>query len=283
MRERVFIASVFVLCLLVLPGPALGAEKFGMIFDIRGNAALKSASGDVTELKRSKHILHSVKVGDTIEIRGAGRVLVVSIKDRKGYELLSDTKAEVRSAGMAKVRGTVNVKEGYNVPSEGTKGVLGGIVMRDTIKGMCIKTLTPLNTSVLTLTPTLRWKNTCEGSRMFTVMVVKERNVVFEKMTDKSSATIPAGVLKEGQTYRWLIDGGPASAILGGTLHTLGKEVADMIIQKKAGFAQQRADLPERLSFLFLLMDQNLVELAEAEIDRLQGDFPNNAFIQELK
>jgi hypothetical protein len=283
MRDRVFVVMVVVLFLLVLPGLALGAEKFGMIFDIMGNAALKSAEGDVTELKRSKHILQPVKVGDTIEVSGAGRVLVVSIKDKKGYELLSDTTAKVQSTGMAKLRGTVRVKEGYNVPAERVKVVLGGIVMRDATRGMCIKTVSPLNTSVLTLTPNLRWKNTCKGSKIVTVMVLKEGDVVFEIMTEKNSVTIPAGLLKEGQSYRWLIDGGPASAILGGTLHTLNKDFADMILQKKASFAQQGAELPERLSFLFLLMAQNLVELAEAEIDRLQGDFPENAFIQELK
>lgn len=283
MRGRVTISAVIILYLLVLPGLAVGAEKFGMIFDIKGNAALKSAVGDVTELKRSKHILHTVSVGDTIEVNGAGRVLVVSTKDKKGYELLSDTIAEVQSSGMARVKGTVNIKEGYNVPSGGTKGDIGGIVVRNAIKDMCIKSLLPLNSSVLTLTPTLRWKNTCEGTKMVSVMVLKDRYVVFEEITDKSTVTIPSGVLKADQSYRWLIDGGQSSAILGGILHTLDTEQADIINKKKAKFAQQTAELPERLSFLFLLMEQNLVELAEAEIDKLKGDFPDNSFIQGLK
>jgi hypothetical protein len=118
---------------------------------------------------------------------------------------------------------------------------------------------------------------------MFSVMVLKERNVIFEEITDKSTVTIPAGVLKEDQTYRWLIDGGPSSAILGGTIHTLDKNLADMISQQKASFAQQNIELPERLSFLFLLIDQNLVELSEAEIEKLKVDYPDNAFIRELK
>jgi hypothetical protein len=283
MWGRVFISGVLFLYILTLPGLALGAEKFGVIFDIKGNALLRTTDGDVTELKRSRHILHSVEVGDTIEVNGAGRVLVVSIKDRKGYELLSDSKLEVQSDGIERVKGTVNMKEGYNVPSGRARGDIGGIVVRDAIRDICIKSLLPINTSVLTLTPTLKWKNTCEGTKMFTVMVLKERNVIFEEITDKSSVTIPAGLLKEDQTYRWLIDGGPSSAILGGTIHTLDKNLADMISQQKASFAQQNIELPERLSFLFLLIDQNLVELSEAEIEKLKVDYPDNAFIRELK
>jgi hypothetical protein len=283
MWGRLSISAVIGFYLFVLPGLALGADKFGVIFDIRGNAALKSAAGDVTELKRSKHILQSVNVGDVIEVNGAGRVLVVSTKDKKGYELLSDTTAEVQSSGIARVKGTVNIKEGYNVPSGGTRGDIGGIVVRDTIREMCIKSLLPLNSSVLTLTPTLRWKNSCEGTKMVTVMVLKDRYVVFEEITDKSTVRIPSGVLKEDQSYRWLIDGGQSSAILGGIIYTLDSDQADIINQKKAKFAQQNVELPERLSFLFLLVEQNLVELAEAEMDKLKGDFPDNSFIQGLK
>lgn len=282
-RGRVIVSALLVPYLIVLTGLAFGAEKFGVFFDIRGNVSLKRSEGDVMELERSKHILHPVMVGDTIEVNGAGSVLVVSIKDKKGYELLSDTRAEVQSSGLAKLNGTINTKEGYHVPYKGAGGALGGIVLRDAARGRCIESLWPLNKSVLTLTPTLRWKNVCKGTKTVTVMVLKDRHIVFEKMTDKSSVTIPSDVFKEGQTYRWLIDGGPASVIVGGALYTLDKELASTISQKKESFAKQSVDLPERLSFLFLLIEQNLVDLAEAEIEKLKSDFPDNTFIQELR
>lgn len=282
-RGRVIIAVLLVPCLIVLTGLAFGAEQFGVIFDIRGNAVLKSAEGDITELKRSNHILRPVKIGDTIEVSGPGKVLVVSIKDKKGYELLHDTKAKVQGSGLARIMGTVNIKGDYNVPSKGGGEARSGIMFRGEKRDRCIESLLPLNTSVLTLTPTLRWKITCKVTKMVTVIVLMDRYVVFEEITDKSSVTIPPDVLKEEKTYRWLVDGGPASVIIGGTLYTLDNELASAIIEKKENIAKQSVDLPERLSFLFLLIEQNLLELAEAEIEKLRSDFPQNTFIQKLR
>lgn len=282
MRGKFSVGMAIMVCLLVIPALAFGAQKFGVIFDVKGDASITSATGKVTKLKKSRHILRAVKVGDTIEVNGAGKVLIVSLTDKKGYELLSNTTVKVEQTRLAKVRGTINVKEGYSVPTEGAKGPLGAIVLRNTIREVCIKTFSPLNTSVPSLTPTLKWKNSCKGSKEVSAKIIKGRSIIYETSTDKNSTVIPAGILKEGQTYRWLIDGGPANGIMGGTFSTLEKETADIILAKKAGFGQN-SNLPERLSYLFMLIEENLVELAGAELSRLQGDYPNNKYIQELK
>jgi hypothetical protein len=282
MRGRVCAGIATMVCLLVIPALAFGAQKFGVIFDVKGDASIKSATGKVTQLKKSKHILRAVKVGDIIQVSGAGKVLIVSLKDKKGYEVLSDTTAKVEPSKLAQVSGTINVKEGYSVPTGSAKGSVGAIVLRNSLREVCIKTLSPLNTSVLTLTPTLKWKNACEGSKTVSAKVIKGRSIIYETTTDNNSVIIPADILKEGQTYRWLVDGGPANGIMGGTFSTLDKETAAMILAKKAD-SGQNANLPERLSYLFMLMEENLLESANSELSRLQSDFPNNKHIQELK
>jgi hypothetical protein len=282
MRGKFNVGLLILIYLLVVPVLAFGAQKFGVIFDVKGDASIKSSTGKVIELKKSKHILRAVNVGDTVQVNGPGKVLIVSIKDKKGYEVLSDTTAKVEQTKLAKLNGTINVKEGYSVPTGSSKGPLGAIVLRNTIREICIKTLSPLNTAVLSITPTLKWKNSCEGTKEVSVKVIKGRSIIYETTIDKSTAVIPAGILKESQTYRWLVDGGPVNGIMGGTFSTLEKEATDMIQTKKAEF-DQNSNFPERLSYLFMLMEENLFELADVEITRLKSDFPNNKYIQELK
>jgi hypothetical protein len=276
MKGRFNVGLLILICLLVVPVLAFGAQKFGIIFDVKGDASIKSVTGKITQLKKSKHILRAVKVGDTVQVNGPGKVLIVSTKDKKGYEVLSDTTAKVEQTKLAKLSGTINVKEGYSVPTGSSKGPLGAIVLRNTIREICI------NTAVLSVTPTLKWKNSCEGSKEVSVKVIKGRSIIYETTTDKSTAVIPAGILKEGQTYRWLVDGGPVNGIMGGTFFTTEKEASDMIISKKVEL-DQNSNFPERLSYLFMLMEENLFELADVEITRLKNDFPNNKYIQELK
>jgi hypothetical protein len=282
MKGKSSVGLVVLICLMVIPVIALGAQKFGVIFDVKGNASIKSSTGKVTELKKSRHILRAVNVGDTIQVNGAGKVLIVSLKDKKGYAVLSDTIAKAEQTKLAKLSGTINVKEGYNVPTGNVEGPLGATVLRNTLRELCIKALSPLNTAVLSLTPTLKWKNSCEGSKEVSIKVIKGRSIIFETMTDKTMEVIPSGILEQGQTYRWLIDGGPANGIMGGTFSILDKETAAMILTKKAEF-DKNSNLPKRLNYLFMLMQENLLELADAEITRLKSDFPNNKYIQELK
>jgi hypothetical protein len=286
MMKKVLSIAILTFCAILLtstPDPAFGAQKFGLIFEVSGNATLINSKGKTKKLMRSKHILSPVRDGDTIALEGAGKIVVVSIENKTGYELTKDASIKIDGGKVRTIKGIVNVKEGYVVPKGGAKGPIGAIVLRSTVKKTCIKLLSPINTSVPSLSPTLRWENTCDGSKTVSVMVLENRRVIYEKVTDNTSEKIPSGILNEGVIYRWLIDSGPATGIVdGGTFTTLSKEVsADL--RRLYKINKNNPSLPEKLSYIFILMENDLREIAEAELLKLQKEFPGNEFIQELR
>lgn len=120
---------LFVTVMLLAPGLLFGAEKFGMVFDVKGVVVLKNALRKL-QLDKKKHILYPVRDGDTVVTGEDGRLLIVSLKRKKGYEVAPDSVVIIRG-GQAKVlEGRVTEKEGLIAPS-GSKGtkVLGGQVM----------------------------------------------------------------------------------------------------------------------------------------------------------
>jgi hypothetical protein len=114
--------------LLIVPGILFGEEKFGMVFDVKGTAVLKNPRKKLT-LEKKRHVLYPVRDGDTLVTGKNGKLLIVSLKSKKGYELAPDSVVIIRNGHAKVLDGSVKEKEGL-IPSrsKGTK-VLGGQVM----------------------------------------------------------------------------------------------------------------------------------------------------------
>ena len=124
-----FKRSLLVTAMLLVPGLLFGAEKFGMVFDVKGVVVLKNALRKL-QLDKKKHILYPIRDGDTIVTGGDGSLLIVSLKRKNGYEVSPDSVVIIKG-GQAKVlEGSAKEKEGL-IASAGSKGtkVLGGQVM----------------------------------------------------------------------------------------------------------------------------------------------------------
>ena len=275
---------IFAFTMAFMPAAAGAAERFGVIFDIQGNTTLEQADGKTITLSKSSHILRSVAMGEKITVKGQGRVLVVSTSSKKGYIVSSDSTAVVEADGMVALTGKVETQDGLNAPSGGAKGAIGAIVLRSSRPGHhCLKPVTPVDTAVIVASPRLQWENNCKGSPGVGIKVLKNRRIVFQKaVTDLDYIDIPADVLEDSASYRWLIDGGK-EGLIGSTFSTLGAEVRKIIDENIQSYNSESASLPERLSHLFLLLDNDLNEMAETEIASLEKDFPNNPNIQALR
>ncbi|MFC1852832.1 hypothetical protein ACFL27_21755 [candidate division CSSED10-310 bacterium] len=258
-------------------------QKFGKIFDVQGQVVITTAKGDTIELKRDKHILFTVEEGDEIKTEKDGKILIVANKDGKGYYIMPSSVVSIKNNELD-VEGTVEQKDGLNtfIPSdEGDIGgkIVGGIVYRSAAR---IKIIRPTNTAILELTPELQWKVFRTVSQKFKLNIFSDDDVIYSAESETSSLRVPEGLLKYGQTYRWIVDGGLATGISGGVFFIPEKEKIAEFKQKIAQNKPQNGDLPQTLSYIFFLMNNKLNIEAEKEIKILLKEFPHNEYLKEL-
>lgn len=275
--KRIFL----IIILLLVPLAVYGGEKFGMVFDVEGNVELKQGHGASIKLKKDRHILHPLKDGDRINVIGSGKIIIVSLKEKQGYEVTSNSSAVIEGGRIKAIKGVVNIKEGFHAPKEGADGPIGAVVLRGIIKEPCIKTLSPVNTAILSLMPELKWDITCKGLKKVSIKILAAREVIFNVETEGVSLKVPEGILRYGETYRWLVDAGTPYGIVGGTF-SIPQEEEIKIIQEKLN-SHKSPDLSQRLSYIFYLIENRLNEYAKSEIEGLEREFPENNYIRELK
>ena len=260
---------------------AHATDRFGLIFDINGKVSHIGSNGNKVLLERSSHILMPITVGDKFEVAGQGMVLIVSLRDKKGYEVTSDTKAVVQSDGLAAIQGTVLKRDGLKVPMPGaSSNPIGAVVLRAAARKSCIKIISPLNTAVLSLKPMLKWEKSCEGLQSVNVRILHERKVIYVTQAQGESLRIPEGVLKSDSHYRWLVDAAPVSGISGGAFTTISEDVYKEYENVKSD--EINNDLPQRLSFIFFLIENNLRSEALPQLNALKSDYPENEFLKNF-
>lgn len=257
---------------------ANAAERYGLVFDVQGNVEVQGADGKATKLKKTEHVLFPVNEGDRVKV-AQGKVVIVSLKENKGYELSSNSEGIIKNRKLVAVRGSARAIQGLNPPGKGVSGSIGGIVLRSIRP--CIKAVSPVNTNILDVTPELVWSNTCQGDKKVIVKVMSGEQMVFHTESAANSLKMPPGVLLYGKEYRWIIDGGKNRNISGGGFTIVNEDEAKEITQRIAFFRERGDDLSYRLSYIFYLLDRNLNEAAKGEIQKLKRDYPENTYIRE--
>ncbi len=270
-----FLGAVLLYCAGIY---ADAAERFGLVFDVQGDVEVRRPDGKVTKLKKAEHVLFPVSEGDRVKV-ARGKVVIVSVKDNKGYELAANTEGVVKDRRLVAVRGSIREIEGLNPPGKGVSGSIGGIVLRSIRP--CVKAVSPVNTCILDVTPELMWENTCQGDKKVIVKIISGEQMIFHTESAANSLTVPSGMLQYGKEYRWIIDGGKDRNISGGGFTIVREDEAKDISQRIAFYRERGDDLSYRLSYIFYLLDKNLNEMAKGEIQKLKKDYPENAYIRE--
>ncbi|HNT44771.1 MAG TPA: hypothetical protein PKN85_09920 [Syntrophorhabdaceae bacterium] len=281
--KKLSVALLLIFCaaaVLAGAGEVSAAVQAGYIFDIEGTAQLRSADGKTITLKRSEHILYAVKEGDRISVR-KGRVVVASLKESKGYEIGDNSEGLAKPGRMVAVRGKISELTGLYAPGGTSSGSMGGFVVRGVRP--CIKAISPVSTTILDPAPVLSWENRCSGDRKVTVKIISGDTVVYSAESEGSSLKVPDKVLAYGNEYRWIVDSGKVNNVSGGVFSLPSEAEAEELGRKIAAFKERKEDLSFRLSYVFFLVDNNLNDLARAEIKTLKADFPENEHLKKME
>ena len=223
-----------------------------------------------------------VSEGSTIQVKGKGKVVVVSLKSRSAFEIGDDSTARVETDTVRPLKGTVNPKTGY-APPAGKDGKIGGIVMRgaDNQKG-CLKLISPVKTKIVELTPELRWENNCSGVANLGVTILSDEQVVHSaEVRSVSSYRVPENVLKAGNRYLWMIDGGSGFDTSSGVFMVAENKEREEVTQQTKS-ASSTAAPEDRLAYMYFLSDRGFSELAKVELGKLRTAFPEAAGLLEL-
>lgn len=249
------------------------SDKFGVLYDIQGKVQMKSTEGKAKNLNRERDLLHAVNEGDKIKVLGKGRAVIVSLIEEKGYEIESDSEALIKNKKVITVKGNVKTLEGLNVPNEDVNKMGGKPIGAVVLRGVesCIKIISPVNTSILELSPELKWKNECQKSKKVFIAVLLEGNKIFNSQTENESLRIPDSILKYGTEYTWVIDGGAMNGLASGRFAIPDENQIKTMKEKIAYYKGQGNDLPQRHSYLFFLLNNNLNEMAKDEIEKLKS------------
>ncbi len=281
--KKLSVALLLIFCaaaVLAGAGEVSAAVQAGYIFDIEGTAQLRSADGKTITLKRSEHILYAVKEGDRISVR-KGRVVVASLKESKGYEIGDNSEGLAKPGRMVAVRGKISELTGLYAPGGTSSGSMGGFVVRGVRP--CIRAISPVSTTILDPAPVLSWENRCPGDRKVTVKIISGDTVVYSAESEGSSLKVPDKVLAYGNEYRWIVDSGKVNNVSGGVFSLPSDTEAEEFGRKIAAFKERKEDLSFRLSYVFFLVDNNLSDLARAEIKTLKADFPENEHLKKME
>ena len=279
--RAVCLPVVFCISLVFFSAALAGAaEQIGYVFDVQGAAEFKGTDGKTIKLKRSEHLLQGVRNGDRIKV-GKGRVVVAVIKENKGYEISDNSEGIAKEGRIVAVRGRVAELKGLHAPGKATAGSIGGFVVRS-VKP-CIRAISPVSTTIIDLMPELTWENKCPGDKKVTVKIISGDNVLFSAESEGSSLKVPGKVLAYGSEYRWIVDSGKANNVSGGVFSLPAEEEAKTIRAKIDQFQERKQDLSFRFSYVFFLVDNNLNDMAKAQIKVLKADFPDNNNIKKME
>lgn len=279
--------SFFVIILFIICGRvSYSYDGFGMVFDISGDVEVQSPGKSAVKLVKNKHLLYHVKEGDKISAAKNGKLLIVAFSDSKGFELGANTVAVIKNNEIKTITGTVAIKEGYHAPLDipGAKSKekaaypIGAVIMRGANKP-CVRLLSPVNTLILDLTPTLKWENDCKGVKKYSIRILKDAKEIAAFESSEQLFQMPRAIIKYGNSYDWIIKEDLRNSIVGSRFILPTEKEAVALNDMISRYQKDAASLPERLSLVFFLNDNYLYEMAAREIIKLKHDFPENEYI----
>lgn len=273
--------SMIITGLIVISAGTVLADDW-RIFGAQGTVLISSKNGEAITIKNDKSPMMRVADGSTIQVKGKGKVIVVSLKSRQGFEIGDDTTALVEPATIRSLKGSVTPRSGF-APPAGKDGKMGGIVMRGAgNQRSCLKAISPVNTNILNSNPELRWDNHCSGLSRVNLTVLSDENVVHSaEISSATSYRIPDNILKEGKRYLWMIDGGAGFDMTSGVFAVANPAEREEV-QKRQQAVNDVATPEERLLLIYFLHDKGFIEMAKGEGNKLRSVFPEALGLSDL-
>ena len=116
------------------------ADEWRM-FGAHGMVQLTPRGGEPTIIDNDKSLMIKITNSSTIQVKGKGKVVLVSLKSRKAFEIGDNSTAIVEPDIVRALSGVVNPKSGFAQPA-GKSGKIGGVVMRGAgNQGGCLKAI----------------------------------------------------------------------------------------------------------------------------------------------
>lgn len=252
------------------------------IFGTHGTVQFTPKGGNPTTLSNDKSLMMKVPDGSTIQVKGKGKVLLVSLKSRKAFEIADNSTAMVEPDAIRALNGSVNPKSGFSPPT-GKDGKMGGIVMRGVgNQSGCLKLISPVKTTILGATPELRWENRCSGLSSLSLTILSDERVVHTaEVLSLSSYRVPENILKEGNRYLWMVDGGASFDMSSGVFLVAGGKEHEEVLQRMKEI-NSASSPEERLAYIYFLTDRGFSEMAREEGSRLRAVFPKASGLSDL-
>jgi hypothetical protein len=272
------ITALLLFILLVFLPVKVFAKDFGVIFDVQGEAWIENPQGK-SRLDLKQDLMRPLKEKDTVST-GKGKVLVVSLKESKGYEIGYYSAATVKSGSLNATRGQVKEKKGQGPPLAIPKGRTGGFTLRYTSLSIHLKI--PDGTVLLENPPVLSWESLNQNQSFKVTVTDSDGRKVFEAESRRCSVMLK-DKLETDKTYLWQVSSDGVESPKGSfsipdveTIKAMKREISFY----KTGIND--GGLPVRLSLISYLMNNNLNIYAEEEINALEKEFPDNVFILRL-
>ena len=278
--KSIFLALIGTGLFLIAAGTAVADDW--RIFGAHGTVEMAPKGGSPVAIDNNKSLMMKVPVGSTLQIKGKGKVVIVSLTSRQAFEFTDNTQVAVDADTVRALSGSVTSKSGF-APPTGKAGKIGGIVMRGAgNQRSCLKTIYPVNTAILDPTPELRWENHCSGLPGVTLTILSDERVVHSaENVSGSSYRLPAKILADGNRYLWMIDGGASFDMASGVFALPAASVRDEILQRMKIAAA--ATTPEdRIGYIYFLSDRGFTEMAHEESRKLRAAFPEATALSEL-
>jgi hypothetical protein len=268
--------------LMLVSAPAFSADTTWKVFEIKGKVSLLTDSGART-LSNEKNLLETIRKGSRLKVEGSGKVVIVSLKSRQAYEIGDNSEGMVEEEQVRALKGTVSLKKGFTLP-KANDGRMGGIVMRGAGNTRsCLKALSPINTAIVDLSPELRWENNCDGLKQVTITVLADERTVHTAESSETAFTIPAGVIKPGSRYMWLIDGGANFDMASGVFSVLPDADRKEVLEKTADYARTGGDgIAEMIAFIYFIDGKGLNEMTRLESEKIRQRYPGAEGLKEL-
>ena len=277
------------ICFLVISSMAISlfttsialADEWRM-FGAHGTVLLTPKGGESTIINNDKSLMMNIANSSTIQVKGKGKVVLVSLKSRQAFEIGDNSSAIVEPDIVRALNGAVNPKSGF-APPTGNSGKMGGIVMRSTgSQTGCLKAVSPIKTTIMDLTPELRWENRCSGLTSLSFTLLSDEHVVHTaEVLSLSSYRLPENILKEGKRYLWMLDGGASFDMTSGVFMVATEKERKEVLQrmKEATSANSPED---RLAYIYFLSDMGFSEMAREEGRMLRAVFPEASGLSGL-
>ncbi len=252
------------------------------VFGAHGTVQITPKGGSPAIIDNSKSPMMKVPVDATIQVKGQGKIVVVSLKSRQAYEIGGNSSAYVEANAVRALSGSVVAKSGFVKPT-GKDGKMGGIVMRSIgSQGGCLKLLSPTKTTIMGLTPELRWENRCSGLSSMTLTILSDERVIHTaEVMALSHYRVPENLLKRGNRYLWMVDGGTSYDMSSSVFMVASDKEREEVVQRMKK-AEAAATPEDQLAYIFFLTDKGFSEIAKEEIRKLHSLFPDASGLADL-